>query len=317
VTSRRLLIEAAALARIEALAGASSGEDRRSQMTISEKAGVPVAADAGHELKAATRAAWALGDYHRFAKETIWELEHSLVFAYVGGGHFSDQIIENQVRNAIRTLVERGWLRPLVARGWYEFLPARGGPYPSGDPLIVARAVRRKRPDLRLAVVGTGAAFLRGFSERGPRRYVVAVDHAQGGSVAVAREYDVVKTTLARLEGIPEFGDVPVSDAAHLLADVALWPAACGDLRNGDHWLRRALAAAAPATGQQARSLPERLMIGPDEYLKATRIEDRGSRIGDRGLEIEDWRSRIGRSKIFRGLVSDAQRHSSCFGAFL
>ena len=49
------------------------------------------------------------------------------------------------------------------------------------------------------------------------------------------------------------------------------------------------LAAAAPATGQQARSLPERLMIGPDEYLKATRIEDRGSRIGDRGLEIEDW----------------------------
>lgn len=155
--------------------------------------------------------------------------------------------IENQVRNAIRTLVERGWLRPLVARGWYEFLPARGGPYPSGDPLVVARAVRRKRPDLRLAVVGTGAAFLRGFSERGPRRYVVAVDHAQGGSVAVAREYEVVKTTLARLEGIPEFGDVPVSDAAHLLADVALWPAACGDLRNGDHWLRRALAAAAPA----------------------------------------------------------------------
>ena len=81
VTSRRLLIEAAALARIEALAGASSGEDRRSQMTISEKAGVPVAADAGHELKAATRAAWALGDYHRFAKETVWELGVELVAA--------------------------------------------------------------------------------------------------------------------------------------------------------------------------------------------------------------------------------------------
>lgn len=81
VTSRRLLIEAAALARIEALAGASSGEDRRSQMTISEKAGVPVAADAGHELKAATRAAWALGDYHRFAKETVWELGAELVAA--------------------------------------------------------------------------------------------------------------------------------------------------------------------------------------------------------------------------------------------
>ncbi len=35
----------------------------------------------------------------RLRPETIWELEHSLVFAYVGGGHFSDQIIENQVRN--------------------------------------------------------------------------------------------------------------------------------------------------------------------------------------------------------------------------
>jgi D-glycero-alpha-D-manno-heptose-7-phosphate kinase len=35
----------------------------------------------------------------RLRPETVWELEHSLVFAYVGGGHLSDQIIENQVRN--------------------------------------------------------------------------------------------------------------------------------------------------------------------------------------------------------------------------
>jgi D-glycero-alpha-D-manno-heptose-7-phosphate kinase len=35
----------------------------------------------------------------RLRPETLWELEHSLVFAYVGGGHFSDHIIENQVRN--------------------------------------------------------------------------------------------------------------------------------------------------------------------------------------------------------------------------
>jgi D-glycero-alpha-D-manno-heptose-7-phosphate kinase len=35
----------------------------------------------------------------RLRPETIWELEHSLVFAYVGGGHFSDHIIEGQVRN--------------------------------------------------------------------------------------------------------------------------------------------------------------------------------------------------------------------------
>ena len=35
----------------------------------------------------------------RLRPETIWELEHSLVFAYVGDGHFSDDIIRNQVRN--------------------------------------------------------------------------------------------------------------------------------------------------------------------------------------------------------------------------
>ena len=35
----------------------------------------------------------------RLRPETLWELEHSLVFAYVGGGHFSDQIIDTQVRN--------------------------------------------------------------------------------------------------------------------------------------------------------------------------------------------------------------------------
>jgi ubiquinone/menaquinone biosynthesis C-methylase UbiE len=42
---------------------------------------MPVATEAGRELKAATRAAWALGDYHRFAKETIWELGEVLVRA--------------------------------------------------------------------------------------------------------------------------------------------------------------------------------------------------------------------------------------------
>jgi D-glycero-alpha-D-manno-heptose-7-phosphate kinase len=35
----------------------------------------------------------------RLRADTVWELEHSLVFAYVGGGHVSDQIIETQVRN--------------------------------------------------------------------------------------------------------------------------------------------------------------------------------------------------------------------------
>jgi ubiquinone/menaquinone biosynthesis C-methylase UbiE len=60
----RLLIEAAALARIEELAG-------RSHMRTEQEAGA----------KAAIRAVWALGDYHRFAKETIWELGEVLVRA--------------------------------------------------------------------------------------------------------------------------------------------------------------------------------------------------------------------------------------------
>lgn len=38
-------------------------------------------AETDRELKAATRAAWALGDYHRFAKETVWEGGEVLVRA--------------------------------------------------------------------------------------------------------------------------------------------------------------------------------------------------------------------------------------------
>src|SRR5918994_1130284 len=77
----RAMIEAAALARIDELAKTGAGEDRRSDMTNHEETGAPVAADTRRELKAATRAAWALGDYHRFAKETIWELGEVLVRA--------------------------------------------------------------------------------------------------------------------------------------------------------------------------------------------------------------------------------------------
>jgi len=152
-----------------------------------------------------------------------------------------------RLKNAIHMLVQLGWLRPLPTRGVYEFLTARGGPSPGGDPLVEARAVRARRPDFGLAVVGSGAAFLRGFSERAPTQYAVAVDKHQGGSVALTIAYDVVKTTAERISGIPDLRDVPVSDAAHLLADAALWPSTTGDLRDADHWLRRALDATDPA----------------------------------------------------------------------
>ena len=40
--------------------------------------------------------------------------------------------------------------------------------------------MRSRRPDFRLALVGTGAAFLRGLAERAPGRSAVAVDRGQG-----------------------------------------------------------------------------------------------------------------------------------------
>src|ERR687892_153088 len=75
----RAVIEAAALARIEELTQAFGIKDRRDEMTTDEETAATT--DPDGELKAATRAAWALGDYHAFAKETVWELGAALVDA--------------------------------------------------------------------------------------------------------------------------------------------------------------------------------------------------------------------------------------------
>jgi ubiquinone/menaquinone biosynthesis C-methylase UbiE len=71
--------EAAALARIRELAKTSIENDRRSQMT--SQSSDPEGTETDRELKAATRAAWAMGDYHRFAKGTVWEGGEVLVRA--------------------------------------------------------------------------------------------------------------------------------------------------------------------------------------------------------------------------------------------
>jgi SAM-dependent methyltransferase len=62
------LVEVAALARIDEIGG---------RMAEREAA----ATDAKQGDKAAERATWALGDYHRFAKATVWELGPVLVSA--------------------------------------------------------------------------------------------------------------------------------------------------------------------------------------------------------------------------------------------
>jgi ubiquinone/menaquinone biosynthesis C-methylase UbiE len=67
--SRGPLLQVAALARIE----------ERSRAMVDRTTDTPAAAD--RELKAATRAMWALGDYPRFARETVWELGPVLVQA--------------------------------------------------------------------------------------------------------------------------------------------------------------------------------------------------------------------------------------------
>ena len=56
----RAIAEAAARVRVGELSGVSAAD---------------------RELKAATRAAWAMGDYHRFATDLVWELGEKLVAA--------------------------------------------------------------------------------------------------------------------------------------------------------------------------------------------------------------------------------------------
>ena len=74
------MAEAATLARIAELAKAGSREDRRGQVTTNGVTATP-AAEADRELKAAVRGMWALGDYHKFATELVWELGPVLVKA--------------------------------------------------------------------------------------------------------------------------------------------------------------------------------------------------------------------------------------------
>jgi ubiquinone/menaquinone biosynthesis C-methylase UbiE len=50
-------------------------------MTMNEGTDAPAAENVDRDVKAATRAMWALGDYHRFATQTVWELGPMLVEA--------------------------------------------------------------------------------------------------------------------------------------------------------------------------------------------------------------------------------------------
>jgi SAM-dependent methyltransferase len=68
------MAEVAALAQVEAMA-------RQRRMSMTANPLTETTANASREAKAAARQAWALGDYHRFAKATVWELGPLLVEA--------------------------------------------------------------------------------------------------------------------------------------------------------------------------------------------------------------------------------------------
>jgi ubiquinone/menaquinone biosynthesis C-methylase UbiE len=50
-------------------------------MTLDERSHVPLSPDAGRQVKSTHRGMWALGDYHRFAAATVWQLGPVLVDA--------------------------------------------------------------------------------------------------------------------------------------------------------------------------------------------------------------------------------------------
>jgi ubiquinone/menaquinone biosynthesis C-methylase UbiE len=96
----RLLAEVAALARIDELAtpreaggkgavgairpsspSTRAGPRMTDHTTTPTASGVQAPEDTDRQLKATTRAAWALGNYHRFALETVWRLGSVLVEA--------------------------------------------------------------------------------------------------------------------------------------------------------------------------------------------------------------------------------------------
>jgi ubiquinone/menaquinone biosynthesis C-methylase UbiE len=68
----RFLSELAALARIDEIGGQMAGEG---------KSDAPAATKRVDEHKAAARSMWALGDYHAFARHTVWGLGAKLVEA--------------------------------------------------------------------------------------------------------------------------------------------------------------------------------------------------------------------------------------------
>jgi predicted transcriptional regulator of viral defense system len=146
--------------------------------------------------------------------------------------------------DVIRRLVAARWLRPLPVKGRYEFLSGAAGPFSREDVLDPLRALFA-RWEIPGQVVLAGAAFLRGFVDRAPDRFDVAVPRAKSIWQSLRMLYRFHSVVPQRIFGAEPVDGVPVSIRDRLLLDVALWPDSVGvALRDGDHWLGRALAEA-------------------------------------------------------------------------
>ena len=197
-------------------------------------------------------------------------------------------------RDLVRRLVEHQWLRPLPTRGLYEFLPGAAGPYSRNDALDTLRAAAGASR-LRPQVVLTGAAFLRGFSDRAPVEYDIVVVVDQPISAALRSAYRVHWAAPRRIFGGEIVNGVLASTRERLLVDVALWPALVGGaLQLRDHWLAAALAGASTDTVvEMLRTLDSASASARAGYL-AMRFDR---------LDVADAIAGLGRSRVAVPLI--------------
>jgi ubiquinone/menaquinone biosynthesis C-methylase UbiE len=78
---RPFILRAAALARIEELVTSRGARGGRADLVEGSDSMTAQRLGAARDVKAQQRAMWALGDYHRFATQTVWELGPVLVDA--------------------------------------------------------------------------------------------------------------------------------------------------------------------------------------------------------------------------------------------
>lgn len=151
-----------------------------------------------------------------------------------------------RVRNATRMMRQEKWLVGLPARGTYEFIPgAAGGPYSSGDRWLELKAATEKNSRIRAQVGLTSAAFLHGFAQRSPATDTIFLDRSVRDR-SLEKVYEVVHVLPDRLFGAEDRDGVAVSTPERLVIEAAVWWQHAGDLRDSDHWLRRASEAIDP-----------------------------------------------------------------------